>query len=145
MADFRQLAIDLVAADGKVDREEIKVLKTSLYADNKISASEVEFLADLRAAVAKKGKKKSTSAMDKFFLRALEDHILRDSVVTAAEVGLIEKHVLSDKKLAKSAKKFAKTLKKKATNVAPEFDKLLEGLGGKKKKKKSEPQRGDSQ
>ena len=135
MADFRQLAIDLVAADGKVDREEIQVLKASLYADNKISASEVQFLADLRAAVAKKGKKKSTSAMDKFFLRALEDHILRDSVVTSEEVGLIEKHVLSDKKLAKSAKKFAKTLKKKATTVAPELDKLLEGLGGKKKKK----------
>jgi hypothetical protein len=136
MADFRQLAIDLVAADGKVDREEISVLKASLYADNRISASEVEFLADLRAAVAKKGKKKSTSAMDKFFLRALEDHILKDNVVTTAEVTLIEKHVLSDKKLAKGAKKLAKNLKKKAQTVAPELDALLESLGGKKKKKK---------
>ena len=137
MADFRKLAIDLVAADGKVDREEIKVLKKSLYADNKISASEVEFLADLRAAVAKKGKRKSTSAMDKFFLRALEDHILHDSVVTPEEVGLIEKHVLSDKKLAKGAKKLAKNLKKKATTVAPELETLLATLGGKKKKEKT--------
>lgn len=136
MADFRKLAIDLVAADGKVDREEIKVLKDSLYADNRISLSEVEFLADLRAAVAQKGKKKSTSTMDKFFLRAIEDHILKDSVVTAAEVAMIEKYVLSDKKLAKGIKKLVKNLKKKATTVAPELDSLLNGLGEKKKKKK---------
>jgi hypothetical protein len=136
MADFRKLAIDLVAADGKVDREEIKVLRKALYADNVIDLNEIQFLSELRAAVVKKGRKKSMGAIDKFFVKAIEDHILHDGVVTAEEVTLIETHVLSDKKLRKEAKKLAKNLKKKATTAAPELDVLLEKLG--KKKKSSE-------
>jgi hypothetical protein len=134
MADFRKLAIDLVAADGKVDKEEIKVLKKSLYADNLIDLNEIEFLSDLRAAVVKKGKKKSSATLDKFFVKALQDHILQDGIVTAEEVGLIQTHVLSDKKLAKAARKLAKNLKKRATTAAPELDALLASLNGKKKK-----------
>jgi hypothetical protein len=132
MADFRKLAIDLVAADGKVDRAEIKVLKKALYADNVIDLNEIQFLSELRAAVVKKGKKKSTGAIDKFFVKALQDHILHDGIVTAEEVALIRTHVLSDKKLKKEARKLAKNLKKKATTAAPELDALLESLNKKK-------------
>jgi hypothetical protein len=136
MADFRKLAIDLIAADGKVDRAEIKVLKKALYADNLIDINEIQFLSELRAAVAQRASKKSTAAFDKFFIKALKDHILSDGIVTAEEVVLIQKHMMGDKKLSKEVKKLAKNLKKQATTAAPELDALLESLTNKKKKKK---------
>ena len=135
MADFRKLTIDLVAAAGKVDGSEIKVLKKALYADDQIELDEIQFLSELRNAVVKKAKKKATHALDKFFLKAIEDHILQDGVVSVEEVSLLQAQVFADKRLVKGGKKLVESLKKKATSVPPELDALLESMKGKKKKK----------
>lgn len=135
MADFRKLAIDLVAAEGKVNRGEIKILKKALYADDRIDLDEVQFLADLRTAVAKNAKKKTPTALNKFFLKAIQDHVLQNGAVSAEEVALIQSHVLGDKKLAKGAKGMVESLKKKATTTSPELETLLTELTKKKKKK----------
>ncbi|MSR53373.1 MAG: hypothetical protein EXS09_08785 [Gemmataceae bacterium] len=134
MADFRKLSIDLIAANGKIVSSGIKVLKKSLYADDRIELDEIQFLSELRNAVVNKAKKKATHALDKFFLKAIEDHILQDGVVSADEVSLLQAQVFADKRLVKGGKKLAESLKKKATSVPPELDALLGSVKGKKKK-----------
>jgi hypothetical protein len=128
MADYRKLAIQLIAADGKVDGSEIKLLKKALYADGKVSHEEVTFLADVRAAVLKKAKRASAK-FDAFYLKALAESFLDNGVVSADEVVMINKFVMSDKSIKNGAKKkFLDGLKSKATMLAPDFDKLYDGL-----------------
>lgn len=128
MADYRKLAIQLIAADGKIDGSEIKQLKKSLYADGKISHEEVTFLAELRAALVKKAKKTSAK-FDSFYLKALAESFLGDGVISAHEVTMIGKFVVEDKSIKNGAKKkFLDGLKTKATMLAPDFEKLYEGL-----------------
>jgi uncharacterized tellurite resistance protein B-like protein len=126
MADFRKLAIDLVAADGQVDEAEIKFLKKALYADGKIDDAEIAFLIELKAAVVKKTKETGTPAFDKFFLKALTDNILADGTISAEEAATIKKYVVGDKKIDPGeVKKFLAKLKKDAKMVDPAFDALL--------------------
>ncbi len=128
MADYRTLAIQLIAADRKIDGSEIKLLKKSLYADGKISHEEVSFLADLRAALLKKAKK-TGGKFDSFYLKAMAESFLGNGVVSADEVAMIGKYVMEDKSIKNGAKrKFLDGLKKKATMLAPDFDKLYDGL-----------------
>lgn len=128
MADYRKLTIQLISADGKIDGAEIKLLKKALYADGKISHEEVTFLADLRAALIKKAKKASAK-FDAFYLKALAESFLGNGVVSADEVALIGKLVMSEKSIKNSAKKkLLDGLKAKATMLAPDFDKLYAGL-----------------
>ncbi len=129
MADFRKLALDLIAADGKIDESEIKILKKSLYADGKIQDDEIAFLIDVKTAVLRKTKDSPTVEFDKFFLKALTDNILTDKVISAQEAGTIKKHVVGDKKLdVQEIKKFLMKLKKDATTTDPEFDKVYDAF-----------------
>lgn len=128
MADYRKLAIQLIAADGKIDGSEIKLLKKALYDDGKISHEEVTFLAELRAALVKKAKKTSAK-FDSFYLKALAESFLGDGVISANEVTMIGKFVVEENSIKNGAKKkFLDGLKAKATTIAPDFDKLYEGL-----------------
>ena len=127
MADFRKLAIDLIAADGTVSESELKILKKAVYEDGKVRHDEVLFLAEVRAAVLKKAKGNPTPEFDAFFLKAVQDSVLDNGIISAEEVEIVKKHVIGDKKLeAGSVKKFMDTLKKKATTIDPGFDKLHE-------------------
>ena len=56
MAEWKKLAIALTLADGKIDDEEVKILKKALWADGKIDEEEVKFLIELRNAAQKKAK-----------------------------------------------------------------------------------------
>lgn len=128
MADYRTLAIQVIASDGKVDSAELKVLKKAIYADGKVTHEEVNFLGDLRAALLKKAKKTSAK-FDAFYLKALAESFLGNGVISADEVGMIGKLVLADKSIKNGAKKkFLDGLKKSATMLAPDFDKLYDGL-----------------
>ena len=129
MADFRKLAMDLVAADGNIDDGEIKLLKKALYADGKIDDSEIAFLVELKAVVLKKTKGTETPAFDKFFLKALSDNILADGTISAEEAATIQKYVVKDTKMNQSeVKKFMTKLKKEAKTVDPAFDTLYAGF-----------------
>ena len=128
MADYRKLAIQVIAADGKVDGSELKLLKKAIYADGKVSHEEVVFLADLRAALLKKAKKGSAK-FDSFYLKALAESFLGNGVISADEVVMIGKYVMDHGSIKKGAKrKFLDELKAKATMLAPDFDKLYDGL-----------------
>ncbi|WP_020470650.1 hypothetical protein [Zavarzinella formosa] len=131
MADYRKLAIDLIAAGGKFDAVESRLLKKALYADGKISHEEVLFVGELRTSMVKRAKGEQTDAIDRFFLACLHDGIIGNGIISAEEVGIIKKLLVADKRLAPSAKKFLENLKKKATSVAPEFDALLASVSKK--------------
>ena len=133
MADYRKLAIALMASDGKIDSAETRLLKKALYADGRISRDEVAFVAELRAAVVKKAKALPTTNIDKFFLVCLHDNVLGNGIISVDEVHLIKTYVVGDKKLVGHAKKFMDGLKAKATQIPAEFDALYANLPGKKK------------
>jgi hypothetical protein len=120
MADFRQLAIDLIAADNNVDVAEVRLLRKHLYADNRITHAEISFLMDLWKKV-----KTATPAFQKFYLKAMGDSFLDNRIISHEEIGMIKK-MLADKKLAKpEVKKFLARVKKEAI-PNPDFDKVYD-------------------
>lgn len=122
MADYRKLSADLVAADGVVDDNEIKLLKKHLYAEKKIVKAEIEFLFEVRAVVARKSKAEGdTVKFDRFLLKALQDFLLEDGKrINDNDIELIKK-VAGDKKIdTAEVKKFLNKLKKEK----PDNDKI---------------------
>ena len=113
MAEYRKLAADLIAADGVIDDTEVRLMKKHLYADGKIIKAEVDFLLEVRIAVARKAKSaEDTVKFDRFLLKACADYILDTKTLTEAQLELIKK-VAGDKKLdTAEVKKFLNKMKK---------------------------------
>ncbi len=127
MADWRKVALTAILADGKIDDDEVKVLRKELYADGKIDKEEVEFLIELRNAAQKKAKGAEINAkFETFFFKAIQDNVLGDLSIDAEEANWLRKMLYADKKIADNEKKFLAKLKKTATSTSPEFDKLYE-------------------
>lgn len=120
MADFRRMSIDLLAADGTIDDNEVRVLRKHLYEDGKVTHSEVEYLMDLRKRV-----KTANATFDRFYLKACGDSILDNRVISHGEMTLIRK-IVADKKLDHAeVRKFLHRLKKEAKPNA-DFDKYYD-------------------
>ncbi len=132
MADYRKLAIELIAAGGKFDALESRLLKKALYADGRISHEEVQFVADLRNATLKR-KGAATEAITRFFLAALHDGIIGNGIISVEEVGILRKMLIGDKTLVGQAKKVLDKLKKEAKTIPPEFDALYGSIPAPKK------------
>ena len=64
---------------------------------------------------------------ERLFFRAIEDNVLKDGKIDAAEVKWLETMLFADGKIDKNEKKFLVLLKKKAKeNVHESFSKLYE-------------------
>src|SRR6266498_6068933 len=127
MANWRKVALTAILADGKIDDDEVKVLRKELYADGKIDKEEVEFLIELRNAAQKKAKGAEINAkFETFFFKAIQDNVLGDLSIDAEEANWLRKMLYADKKIDDNEKKFLAKLKKTATSTSPEFDKLYE-------------------
>jgi hypothetical protein len=74
------------------------------------------------------------AAFEKFFFTAIQDNVLEDGSIDAAEARWLEKLIFADKKVDDNEKKFLSALKKKAARTSPEFDKLYEKCMGAGKK-----------
>src|SRR5262249_10280711 len=123
--DFRKLAAELCLADGKIDLNEVKIIKKALYEDGQIQQSEGEFLIDLRRLAHKKAKgKKLSAAFESFFCKALKDAVLDNDYISAREATLLRKAIFEDNTVEPSEKKFIRLLKKAAKRTSPEFDRL---------------------
>src|ERR1700722_17219672 len=103
MADFRTLAIRLMAANGKINGNEVKLLKKSLYENGKISVEDVAFLSELRSFLQKKNKKIGAK-FESFYLKSLHIGLLGTGVVSANEVEKIGQLVIPDETIKTSAK-----------------------------------------
>src|SRR5947207_127926 len=116
MADWRKVALTTILADGKIDDDEVKVLRRELYQDGKIDKEEVEFLIALRNAAQKKAKGAEINAnFEKLFFKAIQDNVLEDGNIDATEAKWLRTMLYADKKIDANEKKFLAQLKKKAT------------------------------
>jgi tellurite resistance protein len=125
MADWRKLAVAVLLADGKIDDNEVKVLKKELWADGKIDEDERKFLIELRNTAQKKAKAKKEEvnpAFERLFFQAIEEHVLQDGKISAAETKWLESMLLADGKIDANEKKFLKALDKKAKHKDPAFE-----------------------
>jgi uncharacterized tellurite resistance protein B-like protein len=140
MANWRKLVISTLLADGKIDDDEVKALKKELWEDGKIDDEEVRFLIDLRNEAQKKAKAKKEEVNPKFtalFFKAIEENVLKDGKIDAAEAGWLRGMLYADGKIDEDEKKFLAKIKKAAKSTSPQFESLYEDCmsGGKGKKK----------
>ncbi len=49
MAEWRKVAKALALADGYVSEKEVTILRTAIFADGKVSKSELDFLKEIKA------------------------------------------------------------------------------------------------
>jgi hypothetical protein len=127
MADWRKLAMAAILADGKIDDTEVKILRKELFGDKKIDDEERDFLIALRNAAQKKAYRgQLRPAFEKFFFEAIENNVLADGIIDAAEAKWLQKLIFADKKVDDNEKKFLARLKKGARRTSPEFDALYE-------------------
>lgn len=114
MASYRELARDLIAADGVIDDTETKLLKKHLYADKKIVMAELAFLGEVRTAVKRKHKDKDMSEFakfDRFYMKALGDHIAEEGIDDSS-LAMVKKIAKDDSMDSTDVKKFLNKLKK---------------------------------
>jgi hypothetical protein len=84
MADWRNLALDCILADGKIGDDEVRVLRKALRADGVINVDEVQFLIELRNKGQKKAKAKKATINPKFeklFFDAVAANVLKDGSI----------------------------------------------------------------
>ncbi len=138
MADWRKVALAAILSDGKIDENEVKVLKKELWADNKIDEEEVNFLVELRNQAQKKAKARKEElnpAFEKLFYKAVEETVVQEGGIDSQKATWLRDTLFSGKKIDESGQKFLNALKKKASSTSPEFDALLQQGQGTGKKK----------
>jgi hypothetical protein len=105
---------------GRVNGHELEEMRQLLYADGKIDRKEANFLVELHKRV-----KNRTRAFEQFFYKALKDHILTDGKINARKTAWLQDALVSDGKIDDETRKFLHQLKGEATQVHPDFEKLI--------------------
>ena len=139
MANWRRLAIATLLADGRIDDDEVKVLRKELWDDGKIDDEEVRFLIDLRNQAQIKAKSKKEEVNPKFtalFFKAVEENVLKDGDIDATEAGWLRGMLFADGKIDEDEKKFLDRIKKAAKSTSPQFESLYEDCMSRGKAKK---------
>ena len=119
MANWRQLAMSALLADGTIDEREVEILRKEFFADRRIDRAEMEFLLEAR--------KKAGSCVpsyEKLLFEALRSVILEGGVITAEKTEWIRQFIYADGKVDAAEKHWLRELKKMADRVSPEFDAL---------------------
>src|SRR5262249_44381440 len=127
MADWRNMSMALILADGEIADDEIRILRKELLADGKIDKDEMTYLGELRNTAQKKAKAKKVDVnakFEKFFADAVKNYVLADGKIDDAEANWLRSVIFADKKVDAGEKKLLTDLKKSAKSVSPKFDKL---------------------
>lgn len=113
-----------ILANGRVDGPELVALREKVYASGKIERKEADFLVELYKRVQHR-----TPAFDKFFYKAIKDHILAHGWVDAEEAAWLKRMLFADGKIDDQERKFLHELKGEAKEVCREFEMLFgEGM-----------------
>ncbi len=123
MANLRQLVTDILA-NGKVEGQEIELLRRELYADGKIDRQEADFLVVLHKRVQRR-----TPAFENFFYQAIKDHILVDGKIRPGEVAWLRQMLYHDGQVGERERKFLQELRGEARELSPEFEALYAECG----------------
>lgn len=110
-----------VLADGKIDGSKIESLTTLLYADGVIDREEAAFLVELHKRV-----ERVTPKFEKFFYRAIKEHVLTDGVIDAAEAAWLRRIIFADGTVEEREKKLIRELRGEARHICPEFEALYQ-------------------
>ena len=116
MANWRQLALSALLADGKIDEREVEIIRKEFYADRRIDRSELEFLLEARRLA-----ESSAPSFEKLLFEALRSVILADGVISPEETEWVRQFVFADGKIDAAEKHWLKELKFLADRVCPEF------------------------
>jgi hypothetical protein len=119
MLELRQIEQDILAM-GKVEGEELDVLRRCVYAGRKIDRQTADFLVDLHKRVQHR-----TPAFDKFFYRAIKDHILAHGRISKEESTWLRRMLFADGKIDDDGRKFLHELEGEAKEVSYEFEALF--------------------
>jgi hypothetical protein len=120
MAELRQIERDILAI-GKVEGQELEVLRRRVYAGAKINRSEADFLVELHKRV-----QHLTPAFEQFFYQAIKDHILADGRIDAEVAAWLRRMLFADGKIDDEERKFLHELNGEAQHVSPEFKALFQ-------------------
>jgi hypothetical protein len=125
MADWKQLAKDLLLMDGYIERKETELVKKAILADGVVSKSEAEFLIELRRAAPK-----AVAEFHQFVLEVVKKAVLADGEVSAAEAAWLERFITADGKVDDLEKQLLRDLKSGAAKSSPEFEAMLKKYVG---------------
>ena len=116
MANWRQLAMSALLADGAIDEREVEILRKEFFADRRIDRAEMEFLLEAR--------KKAGSCVpsfEKLLFEALRSVVLEGGVISAEKTEWIRQFIFADGRVDAAEKHWLKELNHLADRVCPEF------------------------
>lgn len=119
MQKLRLIERDILAT-GKIDGPELESLSRQVYADGKIDRPKADFLVALHKRV-----QPSIPAFERFFYKAIKDHLLADGWIDAADTAWLRRMLDADGKIDDEERKFLHGLKQKAKKVSREFEGLF--------------------
>ena len=119
MPELRQIERDILAT-GKIDGQELEVLRRRVYAGAKVNRPEADFLVELHKRV-----QHMTPAFQRFFYQAIKDHVLADGGIDAEKAAWLRQMLFADGKIDDEERKFLHELKGEAKEASPEFKALF--------------------
>ncbi len=120
MPQLREL-MEKFLADGKIDGREVENLTGLLYTDRRIDRAEADFLIVLHKRV-----ERVTPGFERFFYKAIKQHVLTDGAIGPAEAAWLRRVTLADGKATDPEKKLLRELRGEAARTCPEFEALFE-------------------
>ena len=121
MKSLETLKTELLA-DGKIDADEVKQIRATIYEDGVIDAEEVNFLFELNDAVSGND---NDPAWKTLFVEAISANILEDGVIDAEETTLLVSKIQGDGAVDDVEKALLLHLKAEAKNFPAELESLL--------------------
>jgi hypothetical protein len=105
---------------GRIDGDELEVLRRELYAGGEIDREKADFLVELH-----KRMQHRTPGFEHFFYQALKDHILAHGRIGSEEATWLRRMLFADGKIQDEERKFLHELKGEAKVTSPEFEALF--------------------
>jgi len=119
MTELRRIE-QLILANGRVDTDELELLRTTLYSGGKINREAADFLVELHKRV-----ERANPAWEHFFYRAIKDHMLADGKIGVEETAWLKRMFFADGKFQDEERKFLSELKGEAKHFSQAFDILV--------------------
>ncbi len=120
MLDLRQME-QAILANGKVETQELELLRRELYSAGKIGRREADFLVVLHKRL-----RYLDPSFQHFFYQAIKDHLLANGRIGAEEAAWLRRMLFADGKFKDEERKLLRELKGEAKEVSPEFEVLFE-------------------
>jgi len=117
MADWRNLALALAVADGKVSDRETNIIRQEVVGkDGRLDRSELEFLLEVKRRAAS-----VAPAFTEFLNKALKKMLLGDGTIGPDEVRWLRQWIFADGKVSTDERTLLHDLRREAKMVCPEF------------------------